>query len=305
VLIEVIDKGIGVSESRLAEMNWRLDHPPTMDVSVSRHMGLFAVARLAERHRIRIRLRPARQQGLSALVWLPDGLLERTDRFSATSGWSAQATGARADVAMAGALAGAATAVAIPPAPVRSAATPGDGDGSGYGNPASRTPSGWFRGGAVGARPSFPDFGTGQEANPRDTWLERQGARGPAERPSWPGQDNQTVGGLPVRTPRSSQNGTAEPAPGPGLDSQTVSGLPVRTPRARSTDGSGTPNGSAGGSSAGKTNGLQSGGGKALPQRSPDQARSRLAGFQRGTRRAEEQGGSGGQAPSAGEGTLS
>ena len=52
VLIEVTDKGIGVSESRLAEMNWRLDNPPVMDVSVSRHMGLFAVARLAERHRI-------------------------------------------------------------------------------------------------------------------------------------------------------------------------------------------------------------------------------------------------------------
>jgi hypothetical protein len=28
-------------------MNWRLDNPPTIDVSVSRHMGLFAVARLA------------------------------------------------------------------------------------------------------------------------------------------------------------------------------------------------------------------------------------------------------------------
>jgi signal transduction histidine kinase len=308
VLIEVIDKGIGVSESRLAEMNWRLDHPPTMDVSVSRHMGLFAVARLAERHRIRIRLRPARQQGLSALVWLPDGLLERTGKFSATSNWSAQSAGARSDVAMAGALAGAATAVAIPPAPIRQAGTPDVGDGSGYGGPADRTPSGWFRGGAVGARPSFPDFGTGQgEANPRDSWLERQGARGPAERPSWPGQDNQTVGGLPVRTPRSSQNGPAEPAPapGPGQDSQTVGGLPVRTPRARFTDGNGTPNGPAGGSSAGKPNGQQSGAGKALPQRSPEQARSRLAGFQRGTRRAEGQGGSDGQAPSAGEGTLS
>ena len=72
VLIEVTDKGIGVSESRLAEMNWRLDNPPMIDVSVSRHMGLFAVARLAERHRIRIRLRPASPQGLTALVWLPD-----------------------------------------------------------------------------------------------------------------------------------------------------------------------------------------------------------------------------------------
>ena len=81
VLIEVIDKGIGVSEARLADMNWRLDNPPTIDVSVSRHMGLFAVARLAERHRVRVRLRPARPQGLSALVWLPDSVIERTSRL--------------------------------------------------------------------------------------------------------------------------------------------------------------------------------------------------------------------------------
>jgi signal transduction histidine kinase len=77
VLIEVLDKGIGVSDVRLTDMNFRLDNPPTIDVSVSRHMGLFAVARLAERHRVRVRLRPATPQGLSALVWLPEGVIER------------------------------------------------------------------------------------------------------------------------------------------------------------------------------------------------------------------------------------
>src|SRR6202040_1086782 len=41
---------------------------------------LFAVARLAERHRVRVRLRPAPPQGLSALVWLPDSVIERTHR---------------------------------------------------------------------------------------------------------------------------------------------------------------------------------------------------------------------------------
>ena len=59
VLIEVSDSGVGIPEARLAEMNWRLDNPPVIDVSVSRHMGLFAVARLAERHGVRVRLRPA------------------------------------------------------------------------------------------------------------------------------------------------------------------------------------------------------------------------------------------------------
>ena len=93
VLIEVTDRGIGVSESRLAEMNWRLDNPPVMDVSVSRHMGLFAVARLAERHRIRIRLRPASPQGLTALVWLPDTVIERSARtFTGTGSWQPPVT---------------------------------------------------------------------------------------------------------------------------------------------------------------------------------------------------------------------
>jgi signal transduction histidine kinase len=86
VLIEITDKGIGVPDERLAEMNWRLDNPPVIDVSVSKHMGLFAVARLAERHGVRVRLRAAIPQGLSALVWLPENVIERTARPFAVGG---------------------------------------------------------------------------------------------------------------------------------------------------------------------------------------------------------------------------
>jgi hypothetical protein len=48
-----------------------------MDVAVSRRMGLFVVARLAARHGIRVRLRPAPVGGLIALVWLPDETITR------------------------------------------------------------------------------------------------------------------------------------------------------------------------------------------------------------------------------------
>jgi anti-sigma regulatory factor (Ser/Thr protein kinase) len=82
VLMEIIDKGIGIPEERLAEMNWRLQTTPVIDVSVSRHMGLFAVARLAERHGVKVRLRPAGPRGLSALVWLPAPVIERTAPYS-------------------------------------------------------------------------------------------------------------------------------------------------------------------------------------------------------------------------------
>ena len=64
------------------DMNWRLDHPPALDVSISRHMGLYAVSHLAARHGIRVKLRPGTPQGLSALVWLP-GTLARRERMPA------------------------------------------------------------------------------------------------------------------------------------------------------------------------------------------------------------------------------
>ena len=82
VLMEIVDKGVGIPEDRLAEMNWRLQTTPVIDVSVSRHMGLFAVARLAERHGVKVQLRPGSPQGLTALVWLPDTVIERTARYA-------------------------------------------------------------------------------------------------------------------------------------------------------------------------------------------------------------------------------
>ncbi len=72
VLLEITDQGVGMGAEEMAHANWRLDNPPVVDVAVSRRMGLFVVARLAARHGIRVRLRPAASGGLTALVWLPD-----------------------------------------------------------------------------------------------------------------------------------------------------------------------------------------------------------------------------------------
>jgi signal transduction histidine kinase len=72
VLLEITDQGVGMGAEEMAHANWRLDNPPVVDVAVSRRMGLFVVARLAARHGIRVRLRPAASGGLIALVWLPD-----------------------------------------------------------------------------------------------------------------------------------------------------------------------------------------------------------------------------------------
>jgi signal transduction histidine kinase len=320
VLIEVIDKGIGVSEARLADMNWRLDNPPTIDVSVSRHMGLFAVARLAERHRVRVRLRPAPPKGLSALVWLPDSVIERTGGHNgATSSWSAQPVGTRARGGTGDAVALTAGGGSVGLATDYAGGGAGNGYGTGAGSGAdgygngtgggngysrgngygtgaaeartaeahtmdaramdartaeTRAAKGWFRGGQ-----DAPDYGQGAPAG-------LFGGRGgdPFSEPPLAG--DQTASGLPVRVPRANMPPGTAPASPP--DSQA--GLP-----ARSAGASGQPTGSA--QAAG------GGGDKLLPKRSPEQARSRLSGFQRGTRRAQVQGGSGAQAPRAGEGT--
>ncbi|WP_160161940.1 sensor histidine kinase, partial [Streptomyces sp. F-3] len=71
VLIEIHDTGIGLSPEDLAAINERLANPPTVDVSVSRRMGLFVVGRLSQRHGIRIQLRPSDSGGTTALVMLP------------------------------------------------------------------------------------------------------------------------------------------------------------------------------------------------------------------------------------------
>jgi signal transduction histidine kinase len=276
VLIEIVDKGIGVSEARLADMNWRLDNPPTIDVSVSRHMGLFAVARLAERHHVRVRLRPAAPQGLSALVWLPEGVIERPAALGpGTTSWRAQPAGVGARAA-----AGEAAALAS-----SGHASPGPGNaGAGAGNPAleGRTASGWFRGGRDGTGLP-PSAGTPGD---RDGGLPPGWSPGGGAALAEHSHTGQTASGLPLRVPRAS----LPPVTGGAGASDDNDGLPRRA--------------AEGGHPAGNGPGSANGG-KTLPRRSPEQARSRLAGFQRGTRRAEGQRGSGERLPRAGEGTLS
>ena len=78
-LIDITDRGVGMSAQEMANANWQLDNPPLIDVDVSRRMGLFVVGKLAERHGIRVRLRPAPTGGVTALVWLPDELITHED----------------------------------------------------------------------------------------------------------------------------------------------------------------------------------------------------------------------------------
>ncbi|MGH3728325.1 MAG: nitrate- and nitrite sensing domain-containing protein [Micromonosporaceae bacterium] len=74
-ILQIEDRGIGISAEQLAELNTRLASPPLVDVAVSRMMGLVVVGRLATRHGIRVELRAARDRGTIADVILPAAAL--------------------------------------------------------------------------------------------------------------------------------------------------------------------------------------------------------------------------------------
>ncbi|MEN8650688.1 nitrate- and nitrite sensing domain-containing protein [Streptomyces sp. 21So2-11] len=91
VLVEIHDTGIGLSPEDLAAINERLASPPTVDVSVSRRMGLFVVGRLSLRHGIRIQLRPSDSGGTTALVMLPVDVAQGGRQVPGKPGAPAQA----------------------------------------------------------------------------------------------------------------------------------------------------------------------------------------------------------------------
>ncbi|MEU1852033.1 nitrate- and nitrite sensing domain-containing protein [Streptomyces sp. NPDC019990] len=164
VLIEIHDTGIGLSPEDLAAINERLASPPTVDVSVSRRMGLFVVGRLSQRHGIRIQLRPSDSGGTTALVMLPVDVAQGGKKPQPKQGGQSQVGGG--GPAAAQAAAGAAAA--------RRAAGAGQGAGA-FGGPSG---GGAFSGGASGGG----RLGAGQ--GPRAALPGRDGDGG---RPGAPG----------------------------------------------------------------------------------------------------------------------
>ncbi|WP_146604036.1 sensor histidine kinase, partial [Micromonospora deserti] len=71
VLIQVEDRGLGLSDEQLDSLNRRLAAPPSVDVAAFRLMGLAVVSRLAARYGIRVELRRNVEGGTVAQVTLP------------------------------------------------------------------------------------------------------------------------------------------------------------------------------------------------------------------------------------------
>jgi signal transduction histidine kinase len=252
VLIEVIDSGVGIPPDLLADMNERLDTPPVVDVSVSRHMGLFAVGRLAERHGIRVRLRARTPQGLIAMVWLPDTMIQEGDSPYGRRHPALRQIGVSGRRTM--------TAAGRSPMPVQPATLPPPAPPAPQREsrrPAAVASSRWFR--------DPHATGGGGAQSPR-----------PAEQPRWGAF-------LPAAAPAAADV---------ARDDRLGSGLPLRVPQANlipgSVDGARQGDAVAPGHQPDHRE-AQAPAQSWPPQRSPDIARSRLSGFQSGVRRGKSQ----------------
>jgi signal transduction histidine kinase len=241
--VEVEDRGLGIPEPQLSEINQNLAEPPQFDLSGSDRLGLFIAGQLARRHDIKITLRGSPYGGTTAIVLIPGTLVVDSE---AAGGLTAGAdrdlplrlTGRHAALSAAddtddfpaarprlgaGAAAGRSATQAAPVLvddagpTVIPAQAGGDqqlaGTGTGAGQPGQAAMAGASASpGPAGGQPADTDGPTtggffrpaGRKASDRTDGTVSGPPWAPASPPPEGGADQQTDGGLPVRIRQSS-----------------------------------------------------------------------------------------------------
>ncbi|MFD4655352.1 nitrate- and nitrite sensing domain-containing protein [Kitasatospora sp. NPDC058444] len=188
--LEIDDRGLGLSEQLLAEINERLAVEQEFDLADTDRLGLFVVSRLARRHGIRVHLRPSPYGGTTAVVLIPRELLAEAPDGKPEPGAGGQRPAA-------GGRRGPRDLVAVPGsggsarAGAGTGAAAGTGAGGRTGTDAAGEAGGRHRGTTGGPRPSVPEAG-------------------------------RTAGGLPRRVARG--NGGPVLVPAPAADTEDASG---------------------------------------------------------------------------------
>jgi signal transduction histidine kinase len=275
-VLEVEDRGLGMSDDELVRANERLTNPPTIDFALSRVLGLHVVAKLAQRHGIKVQLRHSWYGGITALVFLPSAVMHWPEPDKLTP-----------------ALSGGPSTGGLPPQLGPPVAAPQAGPARGHTPIFEETRSAWFQAANSGspfpqpqrrsarARPPQPSqvgdpapASLGQLEQPELVPLDAAEGGGPA--------DDHTVAGA---HPQAAAAASAAQPP-------TGAGLPRRVPRAHLAPGLAAeepgrahPDGPAPAPGLG---------------RSPEEVRSMLsnyrAGWERGRHTAsDERGGPGGE----------
>jgi signal transduction histidine kinase len=73
--VEIEDRGLGMADEKLAELNASLADPPELDLQATEQLGLYVAARLAKLHGIQITLCKSPFGGTTAIVLIPEDLV--------------------------------------------------------------------------------------------------------------------------------------------------------------------------------------------------------------------------------------
>ncbi|MEU0207097.1 nitrate- and nitrite sensing domain-containing protein [Streptomyces canus] len=131
--VEIEDRGLGMSEDEYASFNAHLAEAPKFDVVAladDLRLGMFVIARLANRHGVQVTLRSSPYGGTTAIVLIPHEIVvrEENEPEDLVGAVAPAASGSSADV---GAMPG--------PGRVKSAPSGDRSTGSGSARPSSRT----------------------------------------------------------------------------------------------------------------------------------------------------------------------
>jgi signal transduction histidine kinase len=86
LVVEIEDRGLGLSDDERADINRRLASSPEFDLANSEQLGLFVVSQLAARHNIKVSLRESMYGGTTAVLLLPFGVIVREEEAWAPRG---------------------------------------------------------------------------------------------------------------------------------------------------------------------------------------------------------------------------
>ncbi|ANY07138.1 nitrate- and nitrite sensing domain-containing protein [Pseudonocardia sp. HH130630-07] len=202
LLVEISDRGVGMTGPELNDANQRLSGPSEVDVSASRRMGLFVVGRLASRHRIGVRLSGTAgggAGGLNASVIVPPLLVPSAALPEQRRDGGQQPWGQDAPALPPGPPAPGNRAPEAPVAPVGGAPAPVSAvNGSGRGG-------------------SLPSLVAGSDGPLTPTFEAGHATTG--------GARNGSLSALPTRTPGSSLRRNAQPGDAAGEEKTSTNGV--------------------------------------------------------------------------------
>lgn len=75
LIVEIEDRGLGMTDKQIEEINSKLTDPPLLDLSGSEQLGLFIAGQLARRHDVKITMRGSAYGGIAAVVLIPSTLV--------------------------------------------------------------------------------------------------------------------------------------------------------------------------------------------------------------------------------------